>query len=148
MNNEPFVIEKVLQAPSNIVWRAISDARSMKDWYFDIPDFKPVVGLEFQFTGGPDDRPYVHLCQVTEAEPERKLTYSWKYQGYEGISFVTFELFPEGNQTRLRLTHAGLESFPASNPDLAKENFVAGWTDIINNLLVEYLAKQPQKSSD
>jgi hypothetical protein len=38
----------------------------------------------------------------------------------------------------LRLTHAGLETFPA-NKDFAKENFVQGWTDFIGNSLKNYL---------
>jgi uncharacterized protein YndB with AHSA1/START domain len=148
MNNEPFVIERVFLADAPTIWRAISDAKAMKEWYFDIPEFKPEPGLEFKFTGGPDDRPYVHLCKVTEVETGRKLTYSWRYEGYEGISYVSFELFPEGESTRLRLTHSGLETFPASNPDLAKENFAAGWTEIIGTSLGAYLENIPQKSTD
>ena len=60
---------------------------------------------------------YHHICKITEVDPQRKLKYSWRYQGYEGISYVTFELFSEGKATRLKLTHEGLESFPINNPD-------------------------------
>lgn len=136
---EPFVIERTYNAPVARVWKAISDKEQMKLWYFDIPAFKPVVGTEFEFSGGPDDRTYRHLCVVKEVVKEKKLSYSWRYDGYDGDSLVTFELFPEGDQTRLRLTHAGLETFPASNPDLARSNFEAGWTDIIDNLLTNYV---------
>ncbi|MFK8843598.1 SRPBCC domain-containing protein, partial [Escherichia coli] len=80
-----------------------------------------------------------HLCEVTEVEPGRKLTYSWRYDGYEGISYVTFELFPQGEKTRLVLTHSGLETFPESNPDLARANFEAGWADFIGNYLPGYV---------
>ncbi len=59
--------------------------------------------------------------------------------GMRGISFVTFELFEESNKTRLKLTHQGLETFSISNPDFAKKNFVAGWTEIIGSLLKEYV---------
>ena len=65
----------------------------------------------------------------------KKLTYSWCYDGYEGNSFVTFELFAEGDQTRLKLTHTGLETFPVRNPDFARENFVTGWTHILHTAL-------------
>ena len=40
----------------------------------------------------------------------KKLTYSWRYDGYPGNSFVTFELFGEGQKTRLKLTHEGIET--------------------------------------
>ena len=74
--------------------------------------------------------------------PQKKLTYSWRYDGYEGNSFVTFELFPEGNKTRLKLSHKGLETFPVTaHNDFAKENFMEGWTQIIGTGLKEYVEK-------
>jgi uncharacterized protein YndB with AHSA1/START domain len=139
MKAEPFIIERTYNAPVEKVWRAITDREQMKQWYFDIKEFKPVVGFEFQFEGGPDDRSYLHLCKITEVVENKKLTYSWRYDGFEGISFVTWELFKEGNKTRVRLTHAGLETFPATNPDFAKKNFEAGWTEITGKLLAEFL---------
>lgn len=140
MKQEPFVIERMLQAPVEKVWKAITDKEQMKEWYFDIRDFKPEVGFEFQFTGGPPEKSYVHLCRVTELIPNKKLTYSWQYEGYAGISFVSFELFEEGDATRLRLTHEGIESFPAVQ-DFAKENFAKGWTHIIGTSLKLFVEK-------
>lgn len=140
-SNEPFVIERTYNAPVKKLWKAITDKNEMKKWYFDLKEFKPEVGFEFEFNGGPPEKIYRHLCKVTEVNPAKKITYSWRYDGYEGNSFVTWELFEEGNKTKLRLTHAGLETFPASNPDLAKENFAAGWTDIIGRSLKEYFDK-------
>jgi len=84
---------------------------------------------------------FKHLCKVTEVENDRKLTYSWRYEGYEGNSFVTFELFAEGDKTRLKLTHAGLETFPADKA-FAKENFVMGWTELIGNLLKKFVEQE------
>lgn len=140
--NGPFVIERTYLAPVALVWSAITNKDEMKHWYFDLAEFKPEVGFQFQFSGGKDEsHQYLHLCEVTEVVPGRKITYSWKYDGYEGISYVTFELFDEGKKTRLKLIHAGLESFPASNPDLAKENFIEGWNHIIGTALREYLEK-------
>ncbi len=140
MNNQPIIIEETFDASISEVWKAISDKNEMKHWYFDLEAFQPEVGFKFQFSGGPDEnRQYLHLCEVTEAKPENKLTYSWKYDGYDGISFVSFELFPKGNQTLLRLTHQGLETFPKTNPDLATKNFVAGWNDIIHRSLKDFL---------
>ena len=139
MNSEPFVIERTYNAPIEKVWDAITNKEAMKQWYFDLKEFRPEVGFEFQFEGGPDDKTYLHLCKVTEVVSGKKLTYSWRYDGYEGNSFVTWELFPEGKKTRVKLTHAGLETFPASNADLDKKNFVAGWNDIIGESLRKFL---------
>jgi uncharacterized protein YndB with AHSA1/START domain len=141
MTNEPFVIERTYNASISRVWSAITDKNEMKEWYFDLKEFRAEVGFEFTFEGGPDGRVYIHLCKVIEVIKEKKISYSWSYKGYKGESLVTFELFPEDGSTRLRLTHSGLETFPESNPDLAKKNFVAGWTDIIGRSLREYLEK-------
>lgn len=142
MENEAYVVEQTYQAPALQVWKAITDKDEMKLWYFDLPEFKPEVGTEFRFMGGPaEDRQYQHICQVTEVIPGQKITYSWRYDGYEGNTLVTFELFDEGGQTCLKLTHEGLETFPADNPDFAKENFAEGWIWIIGTSLKEYLQK-------
>ena len=142
MSTEPFIIERTYAAPVEKIWKAITDKNEMKQWYFDLAEFKAEVGFEFHFTGGPSpERQYVHRCKITEVVPGKKLTYSWRYDGYKGNSFVTFELFGEGKNTRVKLTHAGLETFPNENPDFAKHNFVAGWTDIIGRSLKEYVEK-------
>jgi len=141
-DNPPFVIERTYNAPVARVWKAITDKEQMREWYFDIAEFKPEVGFEFQFWGGKDEvKKYLHLCKIIEVIPEKKLSHTWRYDGYEGDTVVTFELFGEGNKTRLRLTHVGLETLPASNPDFAKQNFAQGWTHITGISLKEYVEK-------
>lgn len=143
MKKEAFTIERILNAPIEKVWKAISDKKEMKNWYFDLAEFKPEVGFEFEFTGGsPDGIQYVHQCKIIEAIPNKKLSYTWAYKGYEGKSYVTFELFKEGDKTKIKLTHRDLETFPANNKDFARTNFEAGWNDIIDKSLPDYLAKK------
>ena len=139
MSQQPLVIEQEYQAPIALVWKCISDKELLKKWYFDIPDFTLELGAIFHFEGGKDDRRYVHECEIVEIIPLKKLKYSWKYQGYTGISFVTFELFDYGDVTKLRLTHEGIDSFPRDNPDFIQDNFVGGWKYLIHESLKEYL---------
>jgi len=136
---QPIIIERTFHAPVSVVWEALTNKDKMKAWYFDVPEFKPVPGLKFQFYAGDEKKQYLHLCEVTEVIVEKKVQYSWRYDGYRGESRVTFELFEEGEKTKLRLTHEGLETFPDTNPDLAKARFVEGWTYLINTSLVGYL---------
>jgi uncharacterized protein YndB with AHSA1/START domain len=74
------------------------------------------------------------------------LSYSWRYEGFEGDSLVTFQLFEEGaGRTRLRLTHAGLETFPFNRvAGMEKKDWVGGWTYFIGTALKEMLEKIPQ----
>ncbi len=140
MSAQPFVIDRVYNAPPERVWQAITDNSKMKEWYFDIPDFKPEVGFEFSFTAGSKEKEYVHLCRVTEVIEGKKLSHTWRYEGYEGDSEVTWELFPEGDKTRVVLTHSGLETFPHLK-DFGRESFAQGWTDIVGRMLKEYVEK-------
>jgi uncharacterized protein YndB with AHSA1/START domain len=138
MSTKPFVIERTYNAPISLVWKAITNKDDMKQWYFDLKEFKPEKGFKFQFVGGPPDRQYVHLCEITEVIKEKKISYSWCFEGYEGYSEVTFELFESGNQTTLKLTHSGIDTFPAI-PDFAPQNFATGWTHIIGTSLDKFL---------
>jgi uncharacterized protein YndB with AHSA1/START domain len=141
MNNQPIVIERTFNASPSRVWKAITDRDEMAKWYFDLAEFKAETGFKFQFYGGPSpERQYLHLCEITEVIIERKLSYCWRYDGYQGNTLVTFEILKrEDNSTLLRLTHTGIETFPEENPDFAKANFVEGWNEIVNTSLKEYL---------
>jgi uncharacterized protein YndB with AHSA1/START domain len=34
------------------VWLALTEKDLIKQWYFDLPEFRPEVGFIFEFTGG------------------------------------------------------------------------------------------------
>lgn len=140
MSAEPFVIERIYNAPINKVWEAITSVEKMREWYFNIPDFKPEVGFEFEFTAGDKIKQYRHLCRVTRVVAGSTIAYTWKYDEYEGESEVTWELFPEGDGTRLKLTHTGLETFP-DLPSFKRESFAGGWTHITGISLKEHVEK-------
>ena len=141
MKNEDLVVEYILNAPVDAVWNAITDPVKMKQWYFDIPGFKPVPGFEFQFTAGSENKKYVHLCKIKESIPLQKLSYTWRYNDLPGNTLVIFELFDEGEKTKVRLTHQGLETFPQDQPDFRRESFENGWTEIIGKNLKAFLEK-------
>jgi uncharacterized protein YndB with AHSA1/START domain len=141
MKETPFEIEQTYNASVERVWKAITDVDQMRQWYFKLEEFKPEVGFEFRFEGGKDDDVYLHICTITEVVPQKKLTHTWTYDGYEGLSYVTWELFPEGDKTRVKLTHTGLESFPQNDPNFRRESFAGGWTYITGTSLKKYLEK-------
>jgi uncharacterized protein YndB with AHSA1/START domain len=132
------VIERTFSAPPERIWKALTDVEEMRRWYFDLKEFKPEVGFEFEFTVEHEGMKYCHLCKITEVISQKKLAYSWRYKGHEGDSLVTLELSADGDKTRLRLTHEGLETFPKA-PSFARKNFMEGWTQIIGSSLREFL---------
>ena len=143
MKDQPIIMDRTLDASPERIWKAITDREQMKQWYFDIAEFKPEVGFEFQFTGGTDDKKYLHICKITGVVVGKRLSYSWRYDGLQGISHVTFELVKEVSQTRVTLTHTGIESFPPDDPNMARGSFVAGWTHIIGTSLKGYVEGKP-----
>lgn len=139
MDKKILVIERTYDAPIEKVWEAITDKDQMKQWYFEVSDFKAEVGFEFQFLAESDGKKYLHKCAVVEVQPITKISYTWRYEGYVGQSLVTFELFSEDkNKTRLKLTHSGTGSF-LSHPDFAKANFNEGWKSILGQSLRNFL---------
>ena len=144
MTSNLVIIEQSFDAPSDKVWKALTDNSQMKEWYFNIDSFRPEVGFKFHFTAGDDKKKYLHLCEITEVIPGKKISYTWRYDDFEGNSLLSFELFDEGNHTRLKLTHSGLETFP-NLPDFSPESFRKGWDYIIGISLKEFLEKNDIK---
>lgn len=138
-DSEPLVVEHTFDAPVQKVWEAMTRVEGIQRWFFDLKEFKPEVGFKFEFAVEHEGFTYRHLCQVTDVIPQKRLAYTWRYDGYEGDSLVTFELVAEGDKTRLRLTHDGLETFPKT-PQFARKNFLQGWTHI-SGALKDYVAK-------
>ena len=135
---EAVIIERTLNAPVARVWRALTDVEQMRQWYFDLEEFEPKVGFEFKFAVEHEGNTYRHICRVTEATPEKKIAYTWRYEDLPGDSLVTFELFDEGGKTRIQVTHTGIETFPKT-PAYARKNFEAGWTQLVGTELKQFV---------
>ena len=143
---EAVVIERTFNAPIAKVWRAITDVDQMRAWYFDLKEFKPEVGFEFEFSVEHEGMTYHHLCRVTEVVPQKKIAYTWRYKGEPGDSLVTLELFAEDDNTRVKLTHTGIETFPKI-PAYARKNFESGWTAIIGTELKQFVEQSKKGKS-
>jgi uncharacterized protein YndB with AHSA1/START domain len=104
-------------------------------------EFKPQVGFEFAFVVEHKGNTYDHRCKVTEVIPQKKIAYTWRYEGNQGNSLVTIEISPDGDRTRLKLTHDGLETFPKT-PAFARENFDKGWTAIVGTELKQFVERK------
>jgi uncharacterized protein YndB with AHSA1/START domain len=140
------IVERTLNAPIAKVWDALTDVDQMRQWYFDLKEFKPEVGFEFEFMVEHEGNTYHHLCKVTEVVAQKKIAYTWRYKGEPGDSLVTFELSQEGERTRLKVTHTGIETFPKT-PAYARKNFETGWTTIIGSELKQFVEKTEKEKS-
>src|SRR5207248_9854644 len=70
------VLERNYNAPVEKVWKALTDVDQMRQWYFDLKQFKPEVGVEFSLVvehkGNTDD----NCCKLTEVVPQNKIAYT------------------------------------------------------------------------
>ena len=144
---EGVVVERTFDASITRVWKALTDVDQMRQWYFDLKEFKAEVGFEFEFVVEHEGTTYHHLCRVTEVIPQKKIAYTWRYKGEPGDSLVTIELSPEGNKTQLKLTHTGIETFPKT-PAYARKKFEAGWTAIVGTELKKFVERKHDDEKD
>jgi uncharacterized protein YndB with AHSA1/START domain len=138
--DKPIVVEQTFDVSPEELWKAITELKQMTQWFFEnIPSFQPRAGFETRFVIENEGRIFPHLWKITEVEPFKKITYNWRYDGYAGDSFVSFELFDQGKITKLKLTHTITEDFPPNIPEFTRESCFNGWNYFISKSLVDYL---------
>ena len=140
MQSEILTQEELYNAPLEKVWNALTDREQMKQWYFDIPDFELKEGAVFNFYEPGGKNEFHHQCLIQEINPYKKFVHTWAYpEKSKGETTLTWELFPEGDTTTVKLSHSGIESFADGGSDLSKENFEAGWKEILGVSLKKFL---------
>ncbi len=140
MKTDHVVVEQSFFQPKEVVWKAITQVDQLKQWFFEnIENFEAKPGFKTRFVVENEGRVFPHLWTITEVQAEQKITYNWKYESYEGDSYVCFELFETDGQTSLRLSHDVTESFPQHIPEFTREACEGGWNYFIKERLVEYL---------
>ncbi len=141
MSPETVAVEKKLNAPIDVVWKALTSATQMKNWYFATERFIAEPGFSFIMYGEKEGRYYPIHCNIIAAEKNKKLAYTWSYEECPIETIVSFELIEKGPQTIIKLSHRGLEKIPASFTDLSVANHVIGWKHIIGKSLKKYVEK-------
>src|SRR5438552_6680239 len=136
-------LERMLDAPTDKVWRYLTEAELRRQWFMGGTDARPDSEFELLVDHdnlSEDEVPYpesyaaskgaVWTEQVISFEPPRLLETT--FQGGKNGN-VTYELFPEGDRTRLVLTHSGIQSGTGT------QDFGSGWNSHLT-VLQEKLA--------
>jgi uncharacterized protein YndB with AHSA1/START domain len=136
-------LERLLDAPPENVWRYLTEAELRSQWFMGGTDAR--AESEFELLNDHDNLsdetvPYpdsyapfkgrVWSEKVVRFDPPRLLVTTFQ-GGKNGI--VTYELFPEGERTRLVLTHSGIVSASGF------QDFGGGWNSHLT-VLQERLA--------
>lgn len=136
-------LERTLDAPAETVWRYLTQAELRREWFMGGTDAR--AGGEFELVidhdnlsadEAPPPEDYGKMKgavweeKVIRFEPPRLLETTFQ-SGKNGQ--VTYELFPDGERTRLVLTHRGIQS------DKGAMDFGGGWNSHLT-VLEEKLA--------
>lgn len=142
MDDSPIIIEGIYAAPVSKVWEAITDKEKMEKWYFDIKDFVPEKGKFFDFDIQEGEKLYHHHFEILEVVANKKLRHTWTHPGHsKGKSVLTWILEPVEKGTKVTLIHEGIENFADAGDGFKKENYIAGWNEILGTWLRNFLEK-------
>jgi uncharacterized protein YndB with AHSA1/START domain len=108
-------LERVLSAPPDEVWDAITDPTRLRAWLGQVIEGHP--GRDARFVLRMDDDETA-TCTVTTWDPPRGLELTWDYTG-EGPSVLRLGLVDLGGATRLTLVHERIAVDPVQ--------YGAGW---------------------
>jgi uncharacterized protein YndB with AHSA1/START domain len=125
-------LERLLDAPPETVWRYLTEAELRGQWFMGGTDARPGSGFDLLVDHDKlSDEPNIDYPEgyaqfkgtvwaekVVRFEPPRLLETTFQ-SGKNGT--VTYELFREGDRTRLVLTHGGITSGTGA------QDFGSGW---------------------
>jgi len=132
-------IERLIDAPIEVVFRAWTTREAMQRWYQDRPDDVVRVDSDLRVGGsyriefGPAGQaPFVETGTYVEIEPPHRLVMSETLEGPDGVQWadttVTVVLEEEDGKTRLVLVH---ENFPTTQ---RRDDAAGGWPGFLERL--------------
>jgi uncharacterized protein YndB with AHSA1/START domain len=150
----PMIIgrEIFIEAPVDVVWRAITEPDQIVQWFSDEADVELKAGYEgaLIFTERATKEQAVAQITVQAFEPDRSFSYRWAYEpgvvpGEGNSVLVEFVLIAETGGTRLRVVESGLDLLDWSQEQ--KDDYVAdhnrGWAKHIGDLGEYATSKRP-----
>jgi uncharacterized protein YndB with AHSA1/START domain len=136
--NHELRLERVFDAPPEVVFDAYTDPDAQKELYADAPDWivqsecdLRVGGRWTIIFGPPEGEPAREVNVFEEVERPRLLVYASTMTLPDGSSLdtnmqVTFE--PEDGKTRMRIVQSG---FPTAE---MRDEYASGWASILDAL--------------
>ena len=133
MSNSAFVYVIYIRTTPEKLWHALTTPDFMKTYWFGVwadTDWKPGSPWKLVL---PDGR-VADTGEILESEPPKRLVIKWRNEfrpelKAEGYTRCTMELAPEGEATKLSITH---EIDVADSKTIAAVS--TGWPKILSNL--------------
>jgi uncharacterized protein YndB with AHSA1/START domain len=132
MSDRTIDLETTVQAPPDLVFRALTDAGELARWFPSSAESDPRAGGAFTYRFEFDDpsRNHTYAGRYLEFTPDEHVAYPWR--GALGETRVDIRLEPSGEATRVRLAHSGWGE--GERWDDAVELHRQGWRGFLDNL--------------
>jgi len=140
-SDAPIIIEHQYNASAQQLWDALTNLPEMRKWYVDnIPAFEPKVGFKTEFVIHNEGRTFTHQWEILSVQPQKEITYSWRFKEYNGVSTSQFLIEDEtAESVTLKLVVKVLEDFPEGIPEFKAESCLGGWDYFLNQQLKSFL---------
>lgn len=139
----PIVVERVFQnVKAEKLWEAITHLHKLNIWDFTKEMSESRVGEVFEFYE-PNGTDFFHRCEILQFKENEILEHTWTYPLIsKGTSTVQWNLKENKNDTILEFKHFGTENLTDGGDAIKRENFIAGWTEIVTQIIPNYLNKK------
>ena len=135
---DPIVFERVIDATVDEAFALFTEPERLRRWQAVSASVDLKVGGDYRLTVVPGS---IACGTFAEIDPGKRLVYTWGWQGTDhdpapGGSSISVEFEPVGDQTKVTLTHSGLDDEGATNHSV-------GWTHFCDRLVVAAEAGDP-----
>ena len=129
-----------IQAPAERVWRALTDAKELSQWFQVTIEGAIAPGAELWMTSvHPAHRGQRFRVRVVEMTATRRLVWEWHPgeidpavdYAREPMTTVTFTLEPSGKGTRLSVSETGFDAIALERRAKVYGDNEAGWTEVL-----------------
>jgi uncharacterized protein YndB with AHSA1/START domain len=134
-------VSRVIEAPVEEVWEAITTPETVRSFFMGAKvesDFQ--VGSPIRFKGEFKGKSYEDKGEILAAEPGKRLSFS-HYSPMSGAPdapenyhVVTYELTPEGEQTRVTLTQSHLKGGVCKDDREHRAEYEKNWAGVLAGL--------------
>jgi uncharacterized protein YndB with AHSA1/START domain len=147
MNGDKVVIERLFNAPVNLVWSIWTEPKFIKMWFGSDPNGN-VLSADIDLSAGgkykisfQDSDGTIHTAfgEYIELIEFAKLHCTWEWESEAGhVSELIVELIPQGEKTLLILTHFNL------NPN-SIHGYTEGWNGTLNKIVEKIIENKSVK---
>ena len=143
-DQDAIVSEIDIAAPSERVFRALTDANELKHWFTNPECPSKVWEMDARVHGTyryATDKGSITVngvnqfeChgEILECDPPRVLVYTWIANWHDDAScrtVVRWDLTPKSGGTHVKVTHSGLSTIP-----VARKDYSGGWVGVMEML--------------